>query len=155
MELLNGAMARTLRLCSTLVVPIAALALLAAAPAESGFVVVVHASNAAAAMPREQIARLFLRKVKRWPNGVDAEPVDLAPAAPARAAFTQTVLGKSIATVRAYWQQRLFSGADVPPPEKASEDDAIAFVRAHPGAVTYVSPTATLPAGVRALAVQP
>jgi ABC-type phosphate transport system substrate-binding protein len=150
--------------------PLAALAavlggavLVAARPAESGaaadargeapFVIVVHAGNPAAALPREQVARLFLRKIKRWPSGAIAEPIDLAPSTPAREAFTREVLGKSVSTVRAYWQQRLFSGAEVPPPEKASEADALDFVRVHPAAVAYVSASAPLPAGVRALAI--
>jgi len=148
-------MSRTTRLpFAVLALAVGAL-LLGAARADDGFVVVVHSTNVVTAMPRDQLARLFLRKVKRWPNGSAAEPVDLAPAAPARAAFTRTVLGKSIATVRAYWQQRLFSGAETPPPEKASEDDALAFVRAHPGAVAYVSTGVALPAGVRAVEIAP
>jgi len=119
------------------------------------FVVVVHAGNPAAVLPREQVARLFLRKIKRWPSGAVAEPIDLAPGTTTREAFTREVLGKSVATVRAYWQQRLFSGADLPPPEKSSEADALAFVREHPAAVAYVSAAAPLPAGVRALVVTP
>jgi ABC-type phosphate transport system substrate-binding protein len=125
----------------------------AAPRADAAFVVVVHAANPSAAMPRDQVARLFLRKLKRWPSGAPAEPVDLAPGAPARDQFTRRVLGKSVATVRAYWQQRIFSGAEVPPPEKAGEADALDFVRTHPGAVTYVSGASALPPGVRPLDV--
>ena len=119
----------------------------------AGFAVVVHAANPAAALPREQVARLFMRKLRRWPGGGPAEPVDLAPGAPARDAFTRAVLGKSVGTVRAYWQQRIFSGAEVPPPEKPDDDAVLAYVRAHPAAVAYVSDAAALPAGVRELAV--
>jgi hypothetical protein len=125
----------------------------APAAADRQFVVVVHASNPSDAVPREQVARLFLRKVRRWPGGAAAEPVDLTPGAPARDAFSRRVLGKSVATVRAYWQQRIFSGLDVPPPEKAAEAEALDFVRTHPAAVTYVSAEAPLPGGVRALTV--
>jgi ABC-type phosphate transport system substrate-binding protein len=137
-----------------------ALGALAARPAGGappaagpGFTVVVHATNPSAALPREQVARLFLRKLRRWPGGATAEPVDLAPGAPARHAFTRAVLGKSVATVRAYWQQRIFSGAEVPPPEKVDDADALAYVRTHPAAVAYVSDDAPLPGGVRPLAV--
>jgi ABC-type phosphate transport system substrate-binding protein len=117
------------------------------------FTVVVHASNPAAALPRELVARLFLRKLTRWPGGGPADPVDLAPGAPARAAFTRAVLGKSVASVRMYWQQRIFSGAEVPPPEKAAEGEALEYVRTHAGAVAYVSATSAVPTGVRALEV--
>jgi ABC-type phosphate transport system substrate-binding protein len=136
-------------------VPLAATSVAAGATRadQPAFVVVVHRANPAEALPREQVARLFLRKVKRWPDGAEAEPVDLAPNAPARAAFTRAVLGKSVATVRAYWQQRIFSGAEVPPPEKMAEAEVLEYVRTHPAAVTYVSGGATLPSGVRALTV--
>jgi ABC-type phosphate transport system substrate-binding protein len=122
-------------------------------PGGSGFVVVVHAGNPTAALSRDQVARLFLRKVSRWPSGAPSLPVDLRADAPARAAFTKQVLAKSITSVKAYWQERIFSGRDVPPPEQPTEADAVAFVRANPGAVAYVSPAVELPAGVRALTV--
>ncbi len=125
----------------------------ARAPPRAGFAVVVHAANPAAALPREQVARLFMRKLRRWPDGAPAEPVDLAPGAPARDAFTRAVLGKSVGTVRAYWQQRIFSGAEVPPPEKPDDAAVLAYVRTHPAAVAYVSDAAALPSGVRELAV--
>jgi ABC-type phosphate transport system substrate-binding protein len=116
-------------------------------------VVVVHAGNPTPALSRDQVARLFLRKVSRWPSGAPSLPVDLRADAPARAAFTKQVLAKSITSVKAYWQERIFSGRDVPPPEQPTEADAVAFVRANPGAVAYVSPAVELPAGVRALTV--
>lgn len=121
--------------------------------AGQGFVVVVHAANPTPSLPREQVARLFLRKVSRWPAGSPSLPVDLRADAPARAAFTKRVLAKSVPSVKAYWQERIFSGRDVPPPEQPTEADAVAYVRQHPGAVTYVSPAVELPRGVRALLV--
>jgi ABC-type phosphate transport system substrate-binding protein len=121
--------------------------------AGQGFVVVVHAANPTPSLPREQVARLFLRKVSRWPGGSPSLPVDLRADAPARAAFTKRVLAKSVPSVKAYWQERIFSGRDVPPPEQPSEADAVAYVRLNPGAVAYVSPAAELPRGVRALLV--
>lgn len=127
----------------------------AAQPARVGplaaFVVVVHADNPTPSLPRAELARLFLRKVARWPGGQPALPVDLPADAPVRAEFSRHVLARSVMAVRAYWQERIFSGRDVPPPERAGEAEALAYVRAHPAAVGYVSATATLPPGVRVL----
>ncbi|GLC24202.1 hypothetical protein [Roseisolibacter agri] len=117
----------------------------------AGFVVVVHADNPTPSLPREHLARLFLRKVARWPGGQPAMPVDLPADAPVRAAFTRHVLARTVTAVRAYWQERIFSGRDVPPPERAGEAEALAYVRAHPAAVGYVSATTALPPGVRVL----
>ena len=70
-----------------------------------------------------------------------------------REAFTKTVLGKSTAAVESYWQQQIFAGKDVPPAEKASDADVIAFVKSNPGGVGYVSGGAALPADVKAIAI--
>jgi hypothetical protein len=60
-------------------------------------------------------------------------------------AFTREVLGKSIAAVKAYWQQQIFSGRAVPPPEESSDDRVARFVSEHPLGVGYVSPGAPVP----------
>ena len=46
--------------------------------------------------------------------------------------------------VLAYWNQKMFSGAEVPPPQKSSEREVIEFVRNNAGAVGYVSASAPL-----------
>jgi ABC-type phosphate transport system substrate-binding protein len=124
-----------------------------AAAAPAGFVVVVHAGNATPPLTREQLQRLFLRKVTRWPGGAPALPTDLPADSPVRAAFSRQVLARSVASVRAYWQDRIFSGRDVPPPEQPDETEAIAYVSAHPAAVAYVGPGTPLPSDVRPLPV--
>jgi hypothetical protein len=80
-------------------------------------------------------------------------PVDLRPQAAARLRFTERVLKRSIGAVRSYWQQRIFSGRDVPPPEVDSDEAVVAFVSKSAGAIGYVSGTAKLQ-GVRELAIE-
>ena len=46
--------------------------------------------------------------------------------------------------MRSYWQQRIFSGRGVPPPELESDEAIVAYVLKHRGAVAYVSPNAKL-----------
>jgi ABC-type phosphate transport system substrate-binding protein len=57
--------------------------------------------------------------------------------------------------VKSYWQQQIFSGRDVPPPEKQTENDVVAFVRSNPGAIGYVSKGVDIGRGVKALSVAP
>ena len=52
------------------------------------------------------------------------------------------VLRRSPEAVRNYWQQRIFTGRGVPPPELASDEAVLAYVREHRGAVGYVSAAA-------------
>jgi ABC-type phosphate transport system substrate-binding protein len=123
------------------------------AGAESGgFQVVVHPSNPLTEVKRSHLAQLFFKKSTQWESGTPALPVDLAGDTPVRAAFCDAVLKRSLPAVRAYWQQRIFSGRDVPPPEKPSDAEVLAYVRAHPGAVGYVA-AGTAPPGVKVLTV--
>jgi hypothetical protein len=41
--------------------------------------------------------------------------------------------------VKSYWQQLIFSGRGVPPPELDTEEEVIRYVGRHPGALGYVS----------------
>jgi ABC-type phosphate transport system substrate-binding protein len=118
-----------------------------------GFVIVVNEKNLVSTMPRGLVSRLFLKKVSRWDTGAVALPVDLPANSPVRDAFTRNVLSKSVGSVKAYWQQQIFSGRDVPPPEKPGDDAVLEFVQSNPAAIAYVSPVATLPRGVRVLTV--
>ncbi|MCM2333511.1 MAG: hypothetical protein NDI82_06145 [Anaeromyxobacteraceae bacterium] len=132
---------------------LAALALGAPAPAAADdYLVVVHPENPAGEVAAPQLSRLFLKKSLRWEDGTAAQPVE--PASPRlRERFAQTVHEKSLNAVKSYWNQVIFSGRDVPPVEKASDADVLAYVRANRGAVGYVSPAAN-PAGVKVLTVR-
>ncbi|HSM93182.1 MAG TPA: hypothetical protein VLT47_09860 [Anaeromyxobacteraceae bacterium] len=112
---------------------------LPAASAAADFVVVVNPSNPTSSLPRSDASRLFLRSTTQWPNGEHVKPVDLAKGSPVRAAFTKDVLGRSVGAIEQYWTQSVFSGRAVPPPEKRTDAEVIAFVRETPGAIGYVS----------------
>lgn len=116
-------------------------AALGAARADQGpiFRVIVNADNPAAAVEREFLADAFLKRVSRWPAGETIEPVDLRSDSPVRAQFSVVVLRRSVAAVRSYWQQRIFAGRGVPPPEVDSDSAAIHYVKKHRGGVGYVS----------------
>ena len=119
------------------------------------FALVVNSANPVTSISKDEVAKLFLKKQVAWRSGHPATPVELPPTTKVREAFVQTVLGKSLTQVRSYWQQQIFSGRDVPPPEKASEDDVLAFVRANPGAIGYVTRGASLGRGVKVVPLAP
>jgi hypothetical protein len=80
-------------------------------------------------------------------------PVDLAANSVVRRKFTEDVLNRSVEAVKGYWQQRIFSGRDVPPPELDTDEDVIAYVLKYEGAIGYVSGSASL-RGTKVLAVR-
>lgn len=123
-----------------------------AASQQSGYAVIVNEANSVATLSAEEVSKIFFKKTHRWTNGQDVVPVDLPESAPAREAFSAAVHGKSVGAVRAYWQQQIFSGRAVPPAEKPSDEQVVAFVRSTPGAIGYVSAGASL-SGVKRVQV--
>jgi ABC-type phosphate transport system substrate-binding protein len=115
--------------------------------------VIVNSANSTTDLPADVAAKLFLKQTAKFPNGTAAQPVDLAKSSAVRASFSKTVLGRAVSAVESYWQQQIFSGKDVPPPAKASDDDVVAFVKATPGAIGYVSAGAST-AGVKVVDVK-
>jgi ABC-type phosphate transport system substrate-binding protein len=110
----------------------------------TAFHVIVNPDNATSAVERKFLAEAFLKKVTRWPNDELIRPVDQDSSAPARHAFSDGVLKRSVAAVKSYWQQMVFSGGGVPPPELDSEGDVVKFVLRNRGAVGYVSGSVNL-----------
>ena len=121
--------------------------------AAGGYQIVVNPSNPAAAVSAAQLSRMFLKKLPKWDHGATVVPVDQPAEAAVRAEFSKAVHGKAVAAVAAYWQQQIFAGRDVPPAEKAGDEAVLAFVRANPGAVGYVSAAANT-SGVKVLEVK-
>jgi len=119
------------------------------------FVVIVNAANPAAKMSGEELSGLFLKKTPQWPRGGEVMPVDLTEQSGVRESFSRQVHQKSTAAVKAYWQKMIFSGREVPPPEKASSAEVVAYVRANRGAIGYVAADAPLGAGVKVVRITP
>jgi ABC-type phosphate transport system substrate-binding protein len=130
--------------------PIAtALALTLTAPARGSappapYLVIVHKDRPETSLDRRFLSRVFLKKATTWDDGQGVHPVDQASDARVRQRFSEEVIGRSVAAVRNYWQQLIFTGRGVPPPELDSDDAVVRFVTRHPGAVGYVSGDANL-----------
>jgi hypothetical protein len=117
----------------------AALAQEGRASAPPSFRVIVHADLPYSTVERRAVADLFLKKVTRWPGGETTFPVDLASDSVVRQRFSEDVLGRSVAAVKSYWQQLIFAGRGVPPPELESDQEVLSFVARHPGSIGYIS----------------
>ena len=116
------------------------------------FKVIVNSANSTSDLPAAVAAKIFLKETTKFPNGSAATPVDQGKASPVRAAFSKSVIGRPVSAVESYWQQ-IFSGKEVPPAAKSSDDDVVAFVKGNPGAIGYVSAGAST-AGVKVIDVK-
>jgi ABC-type phosphate transport system substrate-binding protein len=117
------------------------------------FVVIVHPRLGQTSIDRDTVGDAFLKKQTRWDDGALIEPVDLDSQSNTRAAFSRAVLKRSVAAVRSYWQQRIFSGRGVPPPEMNSDEATVRYVATHAGGIGYVSRKADLK-GVRSVTLR-
>lgn len=120
---------------------------------EGGFWIIVNRELEVKSLSREFLANAFLRNVRDWDGGQRIFPVDLLPSVSPREDFSRRILLRSVAAVRSYWQQRIFSGRGVPPPELESDTAVIRYVVGNRGAVGYVSKSAELGAA-RVVAVR-
>jgi ABC-type phosphate transport system substrate-binding protein len=114
----------------------------AAAETVRTYRVIVHPKNPASKLDRRFVSDVFLKKRTRWRDDSMITPVDLGPKSSVRGAFSEDVLDRSVAAVRRYWTQLVFSGRGVPPPELATDADVVKYVSAHAGAIGYVSGSA-------------
>jgi ABC-type phosphate transport system substrate-binding protein len=114
----------------------------AAAPRAPEFVVIVNAANPASSAERKFLSDAFLKKTTRWRGGETIRPVDQSADSGVRRRFSEDVLERSVTAVRSYWQQVIFSGRDVPPPELSGDGSVLEYVKNHAGAVGYVSGSA-------------
>jgi len=141
-------MRRLLAILPTLLV----LAALPAAAIEPPYQVVVHPAVQVTELTRSQLSRYFLKKATQWPDASPVRPIE--PLDPRlRRAFAEQVHERSPAAITAYWNALIFSGRDLPPLEKSEDADVIAYVRATPGAIGYVS-AASDTGGVKVVTVR-
>ena len=118
----------------------------------SAYKVIVNVSNPTTQLSRLKLGEMFLKKTPRWADGHPIQPVEPPGKSPVRQRFDLEIFGKQVIAVSAYWQQMIFSGKGVPPPERSNDADIVAFVRETPGAVGYVA-AGTDVSGVRVVAI--
>ncbi|MEP6729720.1 MAG: hypothetical protein ABJE10_03735 [bacterium] len=107
--------------------------------AQDRVVLIVNAANPVATITRDELSKMFLLRLTRWPNGQHVQPVDGNEMSPVRRHFSDTVLRMDVPSVKSFWQEIVFSGRGTPPPERVSEIEIIGFVKKNPGAIGYVS----------------
>ncbi|HEX2645198.1 MAG TPA: substrate-binding domain-containing protein [Thermoanaerobaculia bacterium] len=119
------------------------------------FQIVVHSSNPVSALSAQEVSKMFMKKISRWQNGKRVVPVDLEERSPVRESFSQNIHGKGTAAIKAYWQRMIFSGREVPPPEKDTTEGVLDYVREHDGAIGYVPAGTPLGDGVKSVRLSP
>jgi len=108
----------------------------------SSFFIIINAKNPIESLDRKFIADVYLKKITHWPEDGIIQPIDLTPDAPARNRFSEEILNRSVMGVKNYWQQLIFSGQDVPPPELRTDSEVIQYIVKNQSSIGYISAAA-------------
>lgn len=106
--------------------------------------IVVHKSNTLTELKKRHISNLFLKKVTRWETDQKVLPVDLIAGNAIRDVFSETIHGRSVAVIKAYWQTQIFAGRASPPAEIETDTEVLQYINKNKGAIGYVSDDADL-----------
>ena len=118
------------------------------------FVVVVNESNPIASVRSDELSKMFLKKITVWRTKQPVVVVDQSETTKIRQQFSRDVHHRDLQSVQGYWQTQIFSGRSVPPQQRAGDSEVLSFVAGNPNAVGYVSASAALPPGVKAVTIE-
>jgi ABC-type phosphate transport system substrate-binding protein len=121
---------------------------LAGPSAAADLVVIVSARSQVAALRPEQVAAIFLGQAARFPDGVEAVPLDLPLGSKLRDEFYERVANKTPALLKAHWSKMVFTGRGQPPGEAMDSGAVRRRVADNPELIGYIERSA-LDASVR------
>ena len=101
-------------------------------------VAIVSARSPVAALTPAQVADIFLGKASRFPNGMQAQPIDLPEESAVRDRFYLKYTGKAPSQVKAHWSKMIFTGRGQPPREARGASEARKLVAENPAAIGYI-----------------
>ena len=105
------------------------------------FQVIVNPQNEIRSLDRKFVTAVFLKKITHWPENGLIQPIDQNSDSPVRYDFSEEIMGRSVLGVKNYWQQMIFSGRNIPPPEVNTDEAVVQFIMKNSNAIGYVSST--------------
>jgi hypothetical protein len=115
------------------------IAVLIAAPALAGDVVVIVHKDNTFPVSKNLVMSFYAGEGKMWPGGHPLALFDLPADSAERAAFDKNYLGKSVHQMKELWSQNVMSGKATPPKELASDEEVKKAVSQSRFAVGYIS----------------
>ncbi|WP_394224422.1 phosphate ABC transporter substrate-binding protein [Alteromonas gracilis] len=116
---------------------VAALCFLLSAPLCAGTAVIVNANNNSG-IDFDTVKKIYLGKVKAFPDGNRVIPLTFEQGNVIRDAFNINVLGKSESQYSAFWSKLVFTGRGTPPKMIATEDEMLSLVATNPNTIGLI-----------------
>lgn len=105
---------------------------------QADVVAVVSVRSSVTALDKTQVADIFLGKESRFPNGVNAVPIDQAEGLAVRNEFYSKITGETAAQIKAYWSKIIFTGRGEPPPSVSNDIEMKKRISKNPDAIGYI-----------------
>lgn len=99
--------------------------------------VIVHKDNAQS-LNKTMIKRIFLSKIKAFPDGTKLQTAGLPETDPTTLEFNKKVLRKSPVQIKTYWSKLIFTGTGTPTKVYASSKEVIDLVKSNKNAIGFV-----------------
>jgi ABC-type phosphate transport system substrate-binding protein len=122
----------------TALVAIGLALFLSNAAVKADVVAVVSAKSPVTNLSMSQLADIFSGRASRFPNGVQAFPIDQAEGSSVRDEFYNKVVGKTAAQIKAYWSKIIFTGRGQPPPIVSNNVEMKKRISDNPAAIGYM-----------------
>jgi ABC-type phosphate transport system substrate-binding protein len=111
---------------------------LAAGTVYADVVAVVSAKSTVTTLSKSQVTDIFLGRSSRFPDGMQAVPIDLAEGSAVRDEFYARIIGKSPAQVKAFWSKIIFTGRGQPPKAVPDSIEMKKRIVENPAAIGYI-----------------
>jgi ABC-type phosphate transport system substrate-binding protein len=111
---------------------------LAAGTVCADVVAVVSAKSTVTSLSKSQVTDLFLGRSSRFPDGIQAVPIDQAEGSMVRDEFYSKIIGKSPAQVKAFWSKIIFTGRGQPPQAVPNSIEVKKRIVENPAAIGYI-----------------
>lgn len=107
--------------------------------AEPGYIVVlVNSASPFVSLSQREISDLYLGRGRREVDGRVPQVIDLPLSSSVRTRFYESLTGKEIATVNAYWARLIFSGQIAPPRVLDDSASVLELLKKNTAAIAYL-----------------
>jgi ABC-type phosphate transport system substrate-binding protein len=117
------------------------ISLLVLAPvvkAEVAVIVSIENNNSYTSIDKDLVERIFLSKVKNFPDGSVVKPINLEQGHYLRDEFNRGFLSKTESQLSRYWSRLRFSGKAELPQEAKTVEEVKALVASNPSLIGYI-----------------
>lgn len=106
--------------------------------AQADLVLIASAGTAVDNLSREQAVNIYMGRLRKFPSGEAAHPLDLPSSETEKALFYRLLVNKELYDIDAYWARLVFSGRASPPRKVGSPSEVIEHVAREPNVIGYV-----------------